>query len=85
MSKEKGGNAGNAGSSASAGAGAGGGVTVYISPDIVAALNARFEENAEAGKKVGLDPLCTIKPSIGWMVRSYLRCVMNMKQTHGAE
>lgn len=66
-------------------ASAGGGVTVYISPDIVAALNARFEENAEAGKKVGLDPLCTIKPSIGWMVRSYLRCVMNMKQTHGAE
>ncbi|HGG6608014.1 TPA: hypothetical protein ACJG8M_002147 [Salmonella enterica subsp. diarizonae serovar 50:k:z] len=77
MSKEKGGNAGNAG--------AGGGVTVYISPDIVAALNTRFEENAEAGKKVGLDPLCTIKPSIGWMVRSYLRAVMNMKQTHGAE
>ncbi len=79
MSKEKGGNAGNAGG------GAGGGVTVYISPDIVAALNKRSEENAEAGKKVGLDPLCTIKPSIGWMVRSYLRCVMNMKQTHGAE
>lgn len=60
-------------------------VSVYISPDIIAALNARFEENAEAGKKIGLDPLCLVKPSVGWMVRSHLRAALGMNQPHGGE
>lgn len=62
-----------------------GGASVYISPDIIAALNARFEENAEAGKKIGLDPLCLVKPSVGWMVRSHLRAALGMNQPHGGE
>ncbi|ECG5980407.1 hypothetical protein E1927_14155 [Salmonella enterica subsp. enterica serovar Newport] len=48
-------------------------VSVYISPDIVAALEARQKDNAEALAKVGLDPLCYVSQSIGWMVRFQLR------------
>ncbi|EGK6862573.1 hypothetical protein IO679_004701 [Salmonella enterica subsp. enterica serovar Glostrup] len=62
-----------------------GGVSVYISPDIVEALNKRQQEVAEAGAKVGLDPLCLVKPSVGWMVRSHLRAALGMTQTHGGE
>ncbi len=61
------------------------GVSVHISPDIVAALNAKMEESMEAATKAGLDPLSLVKPSIGWQVRSYLRSVLGMNQIHGGE
>lgn len=62
-----------------------GGVSVYISPDIVEALNARQKAAEETGVKVGLDPLCLVKPSIGWMVRTYLRHSLGMNNVNGVE
>ncbi|ENM1232997.1 hypothetical protein AB6R86_004620 [Salmonella enterica] len=56
----------------------GGGVSVYISPDIVAALEAKQKERVEAMAKVGLDPLCYVPVSIGWLVRSELRQSLNL-------
>lgn len=51
-----------------------GGVSVYISKDIVEALEAKQKETVEALAKAGLDPLCyDYKPTIGWMVRFQLR------------
>lgn len=50
-----------------------GAVSVYISPDIVKALELKQQEVADAGVKAGLEPLCLVKPSIGWMVRFHLR------------
>ncbi|EAP9510048.1 hypothetical protein L1O59_004884 [Salmonella enterica] len=50
-----------------------GAVSVYISPDIVAALKEKHRENAAALAKVGLTPSLLGEPSIGWMVRFQLR------------
>ncbi len=61
------------------------GVSVHISPDIVAALNVKMEESMEAATKAGLDPLSLVRPSIGWQVRTYLRSALGMNQTHGGE
>ncbi|WP_447722308.1 hypothetical protein [Edwardsiella tarda] len=60
-----------------------GGVTVYISPDIVAALEKQQLEAEEAGKKVGLDPLCYVKPSIGYMVRMHMRIALGLNVSGG--
>ncbi|EIT7786801.1 hypothetical protein Q5V65_005418, partial [Escherichia coli] len=46
-----------------------GGVTVYISPDIVEALKERHQQNVKAGIAAGLDPLAMVEPSTGWQVR----------------
>ncbi|EID6350911.1 hypothetical protein LCA12_003567 [Salmonella enterica] len=47
-----------------------GGVSVYISKDIVEALEAKQKDTIEALAKAGLDHY---KPTIGWMVRFQLR------------
>ncbi|MDS1693995.1 hypothetical protein QPK95_15915 [Escherichia coli] len=62
-----------------------GGVTVYISPDIVEALKERHQQNVKAGIAAGLDPLAMVEPSTGWQVRAYLRAALGMNQTHGGE
>lgn len=61
-----------------------GGVSIYISPDIVEALKAKQKEVADAGLKVGLDPLCLVVPSVGWMARLQLRAALGLV-TSGAE
>ena len=62
-----------------------GGVSVYISPDIVKALKERHQQNVKAGIAAGLDPLAMVEPSTGWQVRSYLRAALGINQTHGGE
>ncbi|EFK6612447.1 TPA: hypothetical protein HI080_004706 [Escherichia coli] len=62
-----------------------GGVTVYISPDIVEALKERHQQNVKASIAAGLDPLAMVEPSTGWQVRAYLRAALGMNQTHGGE
>ncbi|EOR9241807.1 hypothetical protein FKF17_RS16950 [Escherichia coli] len=62
-----------------------GGVTVYISPDIVEAFKERHQQNVKAGIAAGLDPLAMVEPSTGWQVRAYLRAALGMNQTHGGE
>ena len=62
-----------------------GGVSVYISPDIVQALKERHQQNVKAGIAAGLDPLAMVEPSTGWQVRAYLRAALGMNQTHGGE
>lgn len=55
-----------------------GGVSVYISKDIVEALEKKQKGIEEAGIKAGLEPLCLVKPSIGWMVRFQLRATLGL-------
>ncbi|EDU63626.1 hypothetical protein P4G36_20320 [Escherichia coli] len=62
-----------------------GGVTVYISPDIVEALKERHQQNVKASIAAGLDPLAMVEPSTGWQVRAYLRAALGMNQVHGGE
>ncbi|EFL9153123.1 hypothetical protein OP373_003240 [Escherichia coli] len=62
-----------------------GGVSVYISSDIVEALKERHQQNVKAGIAAGLDPLAMVEPSTGWQVRAYLRAALGMNQTHGGE
>ena len=62
-----------------------GGVSVYISPDIVKALKERHQQNVKAGIAAGLDPLAMVGPSTGWQVRAYLRAALGMNQVHGGE
>nr|WP_251005328.1 hypothetical protein [Escherichia coli] len=62
-----------------------GGVTVYISPDIVEALKERHQQNVKAGIAAGLDPLALVEPSTGWQVRTYLRAALGINQVHGGE
>ncbi|EJX0849047.1 hypothetical protein ODD70_003287 [Salmonella enterica] len=62
-----------------------GGVSVYISKDIVEALKAKQNDTVEALAKAGLDPLCyDYKPTIGWMVRLELRNFLGLR-AGGAE
>ncbi|HBB8365543.1 TPA: hypothetical protein J6O29_004171 [Escherichia coli] len=62
-----------------------GGVTVYISPDIVEALKERHQQNVKAGIAAGLDPLVMVEPSTGWQVRAYLRAALGINYVHGGE
>ncbi|EMM0378346.1 hypothetical protein RI820_000704 [Pluralibacter gergoviae] len=62
-----------------------GGVSVYISPDIVAALNARQEKVAEALAQAGFGSLPLPDYTTGWLVRMHLRAALGMNQTHGGE
>ena len=58
-----------------------GGVSVYISPEIVEVLKQRHKKNYEAG----VDPLMTPEPSIGSLVRSYLLAALGMHKNYGGE
>lgn len=62
-----------------------GGVTVYISPDILKALKERHQQNVKAAAAAGLEALAMIEPSTGWQVRAYLRAALGMNQAHGGE
>lgn len=62
-----------------------GGVSVYISPEIVEVLKQRHKKNYEAGVAAGLDPLMTPEPSIGSLVRSYLLAARGMHKNYGGE